>query len=69
MVREDSQRDEALTRIAGDLFQTFDGRDRALRRAAISGLQSAGSVLPKFLGLYESELHAALGVARALPLG
>jgi hypothetical protein len=65
-VRENSRRDEALTRIAGDLFPTLTGATGPFEGLQYPRLQSVGSaLLPKLLGLYESELHAALGVACA----
>jgi hypothetical protein len=41
MVREDSQRDEALTRIAGDLFQTL-----TVATGPFEGLRYPGCSLP-----------------------
>lgn len=60
-VRENSQRDEALTRVASDLFPTLTVASGPFEGLRYPRLQSVGSVLlPKLLGSYESELHAAL---------
>ena len=60
-VRENLQRDETLTRIAGDLFPDLTVATGPFKGMGYPRLQSAGSaLLPKLLGSYESELHAAL---------
>jgi hypothetical protein len=60
-VRENSLRDEALTRIAGDLFPTLTVATGPFDGLRYPRLQSVGSaLLPKLLGSYESELHATL---------
>jgi hypothetical protein len=60
-VRENSHRDETLTRIAGDLFPNLTVATGPFKGMRYPRLQSAGSaLLPKLLGSYESELHATL---------
>jgi len=60
-VRENSQRDETLTRIASDLFPNLTVASGPFRGMRYPRLQSVGSaLLPKLLGSYESELHAAI---------
>jgi precorrin-6B methylase 2 len=59
--REQSDRDDTLTRIAGDLFPTLTVSTGPFEGLRYPCLQSVGSaLLPKLLGSYESELRAAL---------
>ncbi len=59
--RENSRRDETETRIASDLFPNLTVATGPFKGMRYPRLQSVGSaLLPKLLGSYESELHAAL---------
>lgn len=59
--RENSERDQALTRIANELFPTLTVATGPFVGLRYPRLQSVGSaLLPKLLGSYESELHASL---------
>jgi hypothetical protein len=59
--RENAERDETLTRIAGELFPSLTVATGPFQGLRYPRLRSVGSaLLPKLLGSYESELHPAL---------
>ena len=60
-VRENVERDSTLARIVGDLFPTLTVAGGPFQGLHYPHRRSVGSaLLPKLLGSYESELHAAL---------